>query len=107
MATTTTTKTQVETGMYRVENGTIYRVKKSNNSGMNYAMRLRTDGYNNGVWFEYAPGIIRTLTVHDRLTLDEAKRLGALYGSCIVCGRLLSDPKSVAAGIGPVCGKNV
>lgn len=59
------------------------------------------------VEFEYAPDAIKTLAPMYRMTLEEAKALGALYGTCIVCGRTLSDEKSVAAGIGPTCAKKV
>lgn len=42
-----------------------------------------------------------------RLTAEEAATYGADGGAakgwCICCGRELSDPASVAAGIGPVC----
>lgn len=42
-----------------------------------------------------------------RLTAEEAASYGADGGAakgwCICCGRELSDPASVAAGIGPVC----
>lgn len=35
-----------------------------------------------------------------------AKAHGLKTGICSCCGRALTDPKSVAAGIGPVCAKN-
>jgi Family of unknown function (DUF6011) len=35
-----------------------------------------------------------------------AKAHGLKTGVCSCCGRALTDPKSVAAGIGPVCAKN-
>ena len=42
-----------------------------------------------------------------RLILDNplaaAKRYGHALGVCAVCGRALTDPTSIAAGIGPVC----
>lgn len=106
MATTTsTTTTTLTPGMYRVDD-TFYKVQTSQTGNL-YAKRLVLNPNNDGAYFEYAPGVVRSLTVWDRLTLDEAKRFGALYGTCVVCGRLLSDPKSVAAGIGPVCAKRV
>lgn len=43
------------------------------------------------------------LTLKDRLTLDEAKALGAEFHYCCVCGIELTNPDSIAAGIGPVC----
>lgn len=53
--------------------------------------------------FEYAPKVAQQLSGDDRLTLAEAKRLGSLFGICVVCGSELSNPTSVAEGIGPVC----
>ena len=55
------------------------------------------------VTFEYAPGAIRNLSEDTRLSLDEAKEFGTLYGTCIVCGRTLTNEESIKAGIGPVC----
>jgi len=81
----------------------IYRVKRSKSSGNLYALRLDpTSGS-----FEYAPGTIRSLSASDRVTADEAALLGQALGICIVCGATLTDPESVARGIGPVCIKNV
>ena len=37
--------------------------------------------------------------------LAAAKRYGHALGVCAVCGRALTDPDSIAAGIGPVCAK--
>lgn len=89
---------QVTEGMYRIADGTVFKVQKAvHGSGNLYAKRLTEDG------FEYAPGAIRTLTVADKMTLDEAKAWGVLYGTCCVCGRTLTDEQSIAAGIGPVC----
>lgn len=41
------------------------------------------------------------------LTLEQAKAEGKLLGRCIRCGATLTDPVSVANGIGPVCQKYV
>lgn len=41
------------------------------------------------------------------LTPEEAAKLGRLHGCCVICGRTLTDPTSVNAGIGPVCGRKV
>ena len=38
-----------------------------------------------------------------KITVAEAGKLGLAFGFCIRCGRYLSDPVSVANGIGPVC----
>lgn len=38
-----------------------------------------------------------------RVTPEDAKRFGDLYGVCMKCSRTLTDPESIANGIGPVC----
>ena len=65
-----------------------------------------------GVWhdytatrFEYAKGAMRFLSADTKMTLEEAKQFGALYGTCCVCGRTLTNEDSIEAGIGPVCAK--
>jgi hypothetical protein len=90
-------------GMHRL-GGKIYKVQVAvNGSGNEYAKELRNLGDVDGFGFVYAPGVVRKLSVRTRLTLEEAKEFGALYGTCCVCGRTLTDEKSIAAGIGPVC----
>lgn len=51
----------------------------------------------------YAGGMIRKLNSSHRMTLEQAKEYGALYGVCCRCAAPLTDEKSIAAGIGPVC----
>jgi hypothetical protein len=53
--------------------------------------------------YEYAPGAMRLLASASRLTLEQAAEMGVKTGRCVVCARLLTDPESVAAGIGPIC----
>ena len=87
----------VTDGMYLMS-GVVYKVQiAKQGSGNLYAKRLTENG------FEYAPGIVRKLSVSNRMTLEEAKQYGALYGVCCVCARDLTDENSIAAGIGPVC----
>lgn len=96
----------LEDGMYRMD-GIVYKVQHAvNGSGRQYAKQLIQD--HTGAWsFEYATGAIRRLRPEHRMTLAEAKEFGALYGTCCVCGRTLTDEKSIAAGIGPICGGRV
>lgn len=42
---------------------------------------------------------------HQAMTLAQAAEYGHAHGHCLRCGKALSDPKSVAAGVGPVCAK--
>lgn len=91
-----------EAGMYKLGD-TIYKVQKAvHGSGHLYAKKLVvcTDG---SVTFEYAPGALRSLCAEDRMSLEDAKAFGALYGTCCVCGRTLTDEGSIEAGIGPIC----
>jgi hypothetical protein len=45
-----------------------------------------------------------SLTPEMRLSIEEAKEFGALYGTCCICGRMLTNELSIHLGIGPVCG---
>ena len=98
-----------EDGMYRNPwDGTIYKVQKAvHGSGHLYAKKLEVigtpeDGDAEGT-FVYAPGAFKLLRASWKMTLDEAKEFGALYGVCCRCGRTLTDEGSIADGIGPVC----
>lgn len=88
-------------GMHKVGDR-IFKVQKAvHGSGHLYAKRLVQSGSN---WsFEYAQGAMRLLSSDTRMSLDEAKAFGALYGTCCSCGRTLTDESSIAAGIGPIC----
>lgn len=82
----------------------IYKVQRAiHGSGNLYAKKLtRVEGSDDWT-FEYAPGAMRILSEETKMTLEQAKEFGALYGTCCVCGRTLTDEKSIEAGIGPVC----
>lgn len=90
-----------EEGMYR-KDGVIYKVQIAvHGSGRPYAKKLVETG---GEWeFVKAPGMQFRLTAKDKMTLEEAKEFGKLYGTCCVCGRTLTKEESIAEGIGPVC----
>lgn len=102
-------KHRAEEGMYR-KSGSIYRVVKAvHGSGLTYAQRLtETASINakNGkpkFKWEMARGFVFELRTEHLLSLDAAKEFGKLYGTCCVCGRILTNPDSISAGIGPVC----
>jgi len=85
-------------GMYKdPETGRIYKVQKSRSSGYNYAKELI------GGSFDYAAGAMKIIRSEWRMTLEQAKEYGALYGTCCVCGRTLTNEVSIEAGIGPIC----
>lgn len=92
----------VEVGIYQVESGDVYRVQPSQQSGRLYAKKLLFSG-----GWEYESGAIFRLKPEQKMSKEQAKAFGLAYGLCCVCGRFLSDPASVAEGIGPVCVKKV
>lgn len=59
------------------------------------------------VQFQYEQGAIHHIQAEWRMTLEQAKEFGVLYGTCMVCGRTLTDERSIAAGIGPICAGKV
>lgn len=52
--------------------------------------------------FDYVQGAIRRLLPSWRLTLEQAREFGALYGMCVY-GHVLTKPESIRKGIGPIC----
>ena len=84
---------------------TVYVVVKSQANRL-YAKKLVSTRRGSARW-EYAPNAMRHLTTADRLTLADAKAMGVRLGVCVICGRTLTDPDSVEAGIGPVCAAKV
>ena len=98
-------KPNVEEGMYR-KGGVIFRVHRSRESGNLYAKRLELDLMGSGKpSFVYAKGAIMSITTDDKMSRDDAKAFGVETGICCVCSAYLTDAKSVAEGIGPVCAK--
>jgi hypothetical protein len=87
----------LEPGVYRDVNERIIRVYVGRQSGRMLAAEITADGP------EYLGAASRFVTADQRLSVDEAARYGSQFGYCCVCGAELSDPTSVAAGIGPVC----
>jgi hypothetical protein len=85
-------------------NGEGYQVKKSNTTGNLYAKRLIW-GPNREPMFEFDKGAVFKLDLRHRMTLAQATQLGTTFGVCVNCGRTLTDPKSVAASMGPICRK--
>lgn len=91
----------IESGMYLVA-GTVYKVYKGQSGRMLAKTLTIEDGEGK---FEYAGLASRFVTAADRMSLEQAKQFGAIYGVCCKCGATLTDETSIAAGIGPVCGK--
>jgi hypothetical protein len=52
---------------------------------------------------EMTPEILAQLKAIEANPLEEVKRMGRETGQCCMCGLKLTDPVSVANGIGPIC----
>lgn len=89
----------VDAGIY-LFNGVVHKVQKAVHGSGNLYAKVLQDGA-----FVYAPGAIRSLLPEHRMTLEQAKEYGQLYGVCCNCGATLTDEKSIEAGIGPVCAR--
>jgi len=98
-------------GMYRHPvDGRIWKVQVAvHGSGYLYAKLLEVPGEGEDFtpYFEMDRGAIFKIELSWRMTIEEAKQFGALYGTCCVCARTLTKEESIAAGIGPVCATKV
>ena len=99
-------------GMYRnPETGDIYKVQVAvHGSGKLYAKVLvKLDepklvrGKEANYEFVMARGAVMTLKPEWRLTREDAKEFGDLYGCCVRCGLVLTDDDSIARGMGETC----
>ncbi|MGB2791289.1 MAG: DUF6011 domain-containing protein [Candidatus Moraniibacteriota bacterium] len=91
-------------GMHKVGHR-VFKVQRAvHGSGGLYAKEL-SERHDHSWSFEYAPGAIKRFGLNGatKMTLAEAKAFGALYGTCCVCGRTLTNETSIEEGIGPVC----
>jgi hypothetical protein len=55
--------------------------------------------------FKRQGGMSGKLTAEHRVTVEQAREFGALYGQCVCCGAVLTDDAHAKEGIGPVCKK--
>ena len=99
-------------GMYRnPETGDIYKVQVAHHgSGKLYAKILvkldeptTVRGKEAHYEFVMARGAIMAIKPEWRLTREDAKEFGDLYGCCMRCGTVLTDEKSIERGMGPTC----
>lgn len=108
----TPAREELESGMYRKDDK-IYKVYRAvHGSGKMCAKELvKLDeptvkrGKEHQYDFEYRGLAERYVSAEDRMTLEEAKEFGAIYGVCCCCGATLTDEKSIEAGIGPICAR--
>lgn len=108
--------TDLDDGMYRTTDGTIFKVyHTANGANQQVAKRLvvldtpytktvRGKQVEVKAEFEYeGKRPLRKITAEMKMTLDEAIKFGAVYGVCCVCSATLTNEDSIEAGIGPVC----
>lgn len=97
----TTAPTGISEGFYKSGDGNIYQVVQARHGSHLLAKVLDQESGK----FEYAGAAKRFVKADQRLTLEEAREYGKQTGRCLACGRLLTDPKSVSEGVGPVCAR--
>jgi hypothetical protein len=108
-----TTVRVTEEGLYRIPGGAtlgdgVYRVRLSERSGRLYAEAFTPHTEEGGgARFVYDPAAVYRLEPAHRMTAEEAAEIGRKLHTCMQCGEHLTDPKSIARGIGPVCRKKV
>lgn len=51
----------------------------------------------------YRPGVMKAFQNWEPVSAEQAAEFGKQWGACFVCGRTLTNPESVEAGIGPYC----
>lgn len=117
-------------GMYMTADGEIFKVQwnKAEGDGRRlYAKQMVGYGQNDriaarvthftkanaeldlglSISFEYAQGAMRWLTAEDRMTMEDAKAFGALYGTCVRCGRTLTLEESIERAMGRTCASKI
>lgn len=96
-------KVSVAPGYYLLGEDIYVVVKSKTNPDRVYAKKMEILSSGRGGWF-YAAGALSALAAKaEPLTAEAAAHLGKQYGICMICGRTLTDPSSVEAGIGPIC----
>lgn len=90
-------------GLYRYEGG-LYQVIFNKEKTRLYAKRvtLPAEGVKARPRLDYAPGIVIRLTPSDLVPMEEANEITRQTGWCVF-GHFLTNPKSIARGMGPKC----
>lgn len=92
----------IEDGIYRV-GPSIFKAYTSIQSGRTLCKRLKMDGQGGSPQWFYEGMAYRFVQPQEKMSLEEAKEFGQIYGVCCRCGRTLTDETSIANGIGPIC----
>ncbi len=88
-----------EPGFYVVD-GIFYRVQFNRDETRVYGKMYRNEEKH---WEYSGRKYFGLLTADNKVTVEDAAKFGHAHGVCLMCGRTLTDPASVAQGIGPVC----
>ena len=105
---------QPEVGVYKMEDGTLVRIKWNQTKTNRYAMKAtitiseRLTELDETVHFDwtYAPELRKLCNEANQVTVGEAIAFGIKHETCMCCGDTLKVKKSVQQGIGPVCIKD-
>lgn len=95
---------EIEDGIYLLDGEVIKVVHAVHGSGRQYGKKLvapEAPG-ENGSW-ERVPGVVARLTPAHKMDLATAEKLGAVYGCCVRCGRVLTKESSIAQAMGDKC----
>tara|TARA_R110002110_G_scaffold279890_3_gene494735 strand:+ start:1273 stop:1770 length:498 start_codon:yes stop_codon:yes gene_type:complete len=90
-------------GFYCTADGMFYRVQSNKAKTNVYAKELQTSGSGKPFWKYVGRLPFASLNNDVRLTAVQAAEFGHTHGACLICMKELTDPESVARGIGPVC----
>lgn len=107
-----TPSAEITEGMYRnPETGEIFKVQRAvHGSGHLYAKRLwvEKDEETGETYAEFvmARGVIFKLRPEWKMTFEDAKAFGALYGVCCSCSLDLTNEDSIFNGYGRKCASN-
>lgn len=94
-----TAEPQVGPGIY-FRDGLLVKVQESRDTGALYTKTWATDGTG---WTYTGRKPLYGLTPDHAVTPEQAKRFGDVTGQCVMCGRRLTDERSISVGYGPVC----
>jgi hypothetical protein len=111
VAKTPAKNSEITEGMYRKSDGTIYKVAYTRQSRqlVAYKWNLFTTlvptakGLKYGEFNYEGKSPLYSLSIDDRLTLEQAKALGAEFHYCIRCGIELTKQSSIDQGMGDWC----
>lgn len=93
---------EIEDGIYRV-GPRIFKAYTSIQSGRTLCKSLKIDGIDGKPQWIYEGMAYRFVKPEEKMSLEDAKEFGQIYGICCKCGRTLTDETSIAKGIGPIC----